>query len=28
MIRLFFINIFTLRKPTFYHGQSFLVADL
>jgi len=28
MIRLFFIHLFTLRQPTFYHGQSFLAADL
>jgi hypothetical protein len=28
MIRLFFIRLFTLRYPTFYHSQSFLAADL
>jgi len=28
MIRLFFIHLFTLREPTFYHSQSFLAAHL
>jgi len=28
MIHLFFIHLFTLHQPTFYHNQSFLAADL